>query len=147
LLAYGVTRDILVDPKDPYPKGDNTNATMSLGSRVSYQFPKVGPSHGRLLEEADQNFGVVVCHVCRDRRGPKLTGGGLVDFVGPILRARIDGSVARVMPKPICFRATNSSFNTGMFEWVDFTDVPPPPQVLADYGIGPGLNEVIACDQ
>ena len=137
LLPYIRDTRVLHCPADTYKRGAAFAGSDKGDKWIKtsyYYYRPFSDAFIKLLEQADPNHGIAVCILHGKRRqGPQGPGADF-DYVGRVLRLRMDGSVSSSYAEIFCYRERPASpYPTETrHPWYLYTDIRPIPQEVID---------------
>lgn len=132
LLPYLRDRRILRCPADTYKHGaawfGSDKGTKWIETSYYYYLP-FAEDFLRIMAKHDPNHGIAACILHGKRRsGPKGPSAD-VDYVGKVLRLRLDGSVSLGYAEILCHKMPDSHYPTEQrHPWYLYTDIRPIPK-------------------
>jgi prepilin-type N-terminal cleavage/methylation domain-containing protein len=134
LLPYIRDRRILRCPADNYKHGAAWFGSDRGADWIETSYLYYRPFtdlYARVLAQADPNHGIAVCVLHGKRRSGPQGPIAELDFVGKVLRLRLDGSVSRGYAEVLCYK---NRVSTGAVRhpWYLFTDIRPIPKEVLD---------------
>jgi len=136
LLPYIRDKRILRCPMDHYPRGAAWLGSDPKGwVETSYHYYRPFTDlYRRIMERAEPNHGIAVCLLHGRRRPMPPASKADVDYVGKVLRLRLDGSVSSAYAEILCFRESPERHYPSEMRhpWYLYTDIPPIPQEVLD---------------
>lgn len=133
LLPYIRDRRVLRCPADTYEHGaawfGSDKGDRWIETSYYYYLPFT-EKYQHLMQQTDPNHGIAVCVLHGKRSLYPLFEAGL-DFVGKVLRLRLDGSLSRGYAEMLCFKK-GAEQGKMRHPWYLYTDVRPIPQEVLD---------------
>jgi len=150
LLPYISDRRILRCPADTYKHGAAWFGS-DRGDRwietSYYYYRPFADEYRQILEKADPNHGIAACVLHGKRRSGVQSPGADTDYVGKVLRLRLDGSISRGYSEILCHKSPGSHYSTEQrHPWYLYTDIRPIPQEVLDTDPGLRGEEVWPCE-
>jgi len=147
-LPYIRDRRILRCPLDTYKRGAAWwgSDRGDRGIETSYEYYRPFTDQYLLqLYQADPNHGIAVC-VLHGKRHPREQGPlANLDYVGKVLRLRIDGSVSVGNAPVLCFKNKKEQGEM-RHPWYLYTDIRPIPQEVLNTDPALRNAEVRECE-
>lgn len=136
LLPYIRDRRVLRCPADTYKHGaawfGSDKGDRWIETSYHYYRPFVD-TYRQILEKADPNHGIAACVLHGKRRGGIQGPVADTDYVGKVLRLRLDGSVSRGYAEILCHKSADSHYPTEQrHPWHLYTDIRPIPKEVLD---------------
>jgi hypothetical protein len=151
LLPYIRDTRVLHCPADTYKRGagwwGSDKGTKWIETSYIYYRPYTD-EYIRVMEQADPNHGIAVC-VLHGKRRPYPPGPlAELDFVGKVLRLRLDGSVSQGYAEMLCHkqRGSNHYPTQQRHPWYLYTDIRPIPQEVINTDLGLRGEEYWPCE-
>lgn len=151
LLPYLKDKRVLHCPADFYKHGAGWWGSDSPTSYIntSYHYYRPFCDHYReLMERLEPNHGIAVC-VLHGKRIRQKPGVAEFDFVGRVLRLRLDGSVSNAYAPLLCIKYPRGSpehATQTRHRWYLFTDVRPIPKEVLDEDY-PNREDAYPCEK
>ncbi|GIV17436.1 MAG: hypothetical protein KatS3mg022_2875 [Armatimonadota bacterium] len=151
LLPYIRDRRILRCPADTYKRGagwwGSDKGTKWIETSYHYYRPFTD-EFVRILEQADPNHGIAVCVLHGKRLSMPPGPLAEFDYVGKVLRLRLDGSISHGYAEMLCHKTpgTNHYPTKQRHPWYLYTDVRPIPKEVLDTDPALRGEEVWPCE-
>lgn len=99
------------------------------------------------MEKVDPNHGIAACILHGKRRSHVKGPSADVDYVGKVLRLRMDGSVSRGYAEILCSKSPSSHYPTEQrHPWYLYTDIRPIPKEVLDTDPSLQGEEIWPCE-
>lgn len=150
LLPYIRDQRILRCPADDYKQGaawfGSDKGDKWIETSYHYYRP-FADAYQQILQKVDPNHGIAVCVLHGKRRSGTRGPIADTDYVGRVLRLRLDGSVSRGYAEILCFKSPGSHYPTEQrHPWYLYTDVRPIPKEVLDTDPSLRGQEVWPCE-
>ena len=137
LLPYIKDKRVLRCPADTYTRGAGwwgSDKGLKWIETSYLYFRPFSDDFRDIMARHDPNHGIAICVLHGRKRHPLTPPGpsGDLDYVGKVLRLRLDGSIQVAYASHLCRKDKDGHLEGQRHGWLDYTDLRPIPQEVLD---------------